>query len=132
MSYHITNYTYKQAKRLGVVVKPSLNKDKKIDVYRTSKTGTSKTGTSKTGTSKTGISKTGTRKTGTSKTGTRKTGTMKKIASVGAAGMNDFPTYIQKKGLAFAKTRRRLYKMRHEKDRKTKWTRGWLADQLLW
>lgn len=122
MSYHITNYTYKQAKRLGVVVKPSLNKDKKIDVYRTSKTGTSKTG----------ISKTGTRKTGTSKTGTRKTGTMKKIASVGAAGMNDFPTYIQKKGLAFAKTRRRLYKMRHEKDRKTKWTRGWLADQLLW
>ena len=122
MSYHITNYTYKQAKRLGVVVKPSLNKDKKIDVYRTSKTGTSKTGTSKTG-----ISKTGTRKTGT-----RKTGTMKKIASVGAAGMNDFPTYIQKKGLAFAKTRRRLYKMRHEKDRKTKWTRGWLADQLLW
>jgi hypothetical protein len=98
MSYHITNYTYKQAKRIGVIVKPSLKKDKKIDVYRADK----------------------------------KNKTLKKIASVGAAGMNDFPTYIQKKGLVFAKTRRRLYKMRHEKDRKTKWSRGWLADKLLW
>jgi len=103
-SYKITNYTYKQAKRLGVVVKPSLDKTKKIDVYRTSKTGTDK----------------------------KNNKTMKKIASVGANGMNDFPTYIQKKGLTFAKTRRRLYKMRHEKDRKTKWSRGWLADKLLW
>ena len=101
MSYHITNYTYKQAKRIGVIVKPSLDKTKKIDVYKKNKT---------------------------SKTGT----TMKKIASVGAAGMNDFPTYIQKRGLTFAKTRRRLYKMRHEKDRHVKWTRGWLADKLLW
>jgi hypothetical protein len=102
--YKITNYTYKQAKRIGVVVKPSLDKTKKIDVYRTSKTGTDK----------------------------KKNKTLKKIASVGAAGMNDFPTYIQKRGLAFAKTRRRLYKMRHEKDRHTKWSRGWLADKLLW
>ncbi len=100
MPYHITNYTYKQAKRIGVVVKPSTNRIKKIDVYRKDKKN--------------------------------KKGTMKKIDSVGAAGMNDFPTYIQKKGLAFAKTRRRLYKIRHDKDRKTKWTRGWLADKLLW
>ena len=100
MPYHITNYTYKQAKKIGVVVKPSTNRIKKIDVYR--------------------------KDTG------KKNTTMKKIASVGAAGMNDFPTYIQKKGLTFAKTRRRLYKIRHDKDRKTKWTRGWLADKLLW
>ena len=100
MSYHITNYTYKQAKRIGVVVKPSLDKTKKIDVYKKDKKS--------------------------------KTGTMKKIASVGAAGMNDFPTYIQKRGLTYAKTRRRLYKMRHEKDRHVKWSRGWLADKLLW
>ena len=99
MPYHITNYTYKQAKKIGVVVKPSTNKIKKIDVFIKDK---------------------------------NKQGTMKKIASVGAAGMNDFPTYIQKKGLTFAKTRRRLYKIRHDKDRKTKWTRGWLADKLLW
>ena len=105
MPYHITNYTYKQAKRIGVTVKPSLDKTKKIDVYKTSKTGTNKKS---------------------------KKDTMKKIASVGANGMNDFPTYIQKRGLTYAKTRRRLYKMRHEKDRKIKWTRGWLADKLLW
>jgi hypothetical protein len=98
MSYKITNYTYKQAKRIGVTVKPSLKKDKKIDVYRPDK----------------------------------KNKTLKKIASVGAAGMNDFPTYIQKRGLVFAKTRRRLYKMRHEKDRHIKWSHGWLADKLLW
>jgi len=52
--YSITNYTYKQAKKIGVVVKPSTNKTKKIDVYKKGK----------------------------------------KLASVGANGMNDFPTYI--------------------------------------
>ena len=56
----------------------------------------------------------------------------KKIASVGANGMNDYPTYMQKNGLMYAKTRRRLYRMRHEKDRHIKWSHGWLADQLLW
>jgi hypothetical protein len=90
--YAITAYTYKKARQLGVVVKPSTNQTKKIDVYKKGK----------------------------------------KIASVGALGMNDFPTYIKKNGLNYAKTRRRLYKMRHEKDRHTKWTRGWLADKLLW
>ena len=56
----------------------------------------------------------------------------KKVASVGAAGMNDFPTYIRTRGLTYAKTRRRLYKMRHERDRHVKWSNGWLADKLLW
>jgi hypothetical protein len=105
MPYHITNYTYKQAKKIGVVVKPSTNRIKKIDVFIKDKN---------------------------KNRNKNKNGTLKKIASVGAAGMNDFPTYIQKKGLTFAKTRRRLYKIRHDKDRKTKWTRGWLADKLLW
>jgi len=92
MKYSITNYTRKRAKQIGVVVKPSTNPAKKIDVFRKSR----------------------------------------KIASVGAAGMNDFPTYIRTRGLTYAKTRRRLYKMRHERDRHTKWTNGWLADKLLW
>ena len=92
MPYTITPYTYAQAKRLGLVVKPSINKTKKIDVYKQGK----------------------------------------KLASVGANGMNDFPTYIKKRGLSYAKTRRRLYKMRHERDRHVKWSRGWLADRLLW
>ena len=56
----------------------------------------------------------------------------RKIASVGAAGMNDFPTYIRTRGITYAKTRRRLYKMRHERDRHVKWSNGWLADKLLW
>jgi hypothetical protein len=92
MVYNITNYTYKQAQKLGLKVKPSTNKTKKIDVYRK------------------GV----------------------KIASVGAYGMNDYPTYIKLKGIKYAKTRRRLYKIRHNKDRKIKGTNGWLADKLLW
>ena len=91
-SYKITKYTLDKAKKLGIEVKHSTNKTKKIDVYRKGK----------------------------------------KIASIGARGMNDFPTYIKKNGLGYAKTRRRLYKIRHEKDRHTKWSNGWLADKLLW
>ena len=90
--YHITSYTYKQAKKLGLKVVPSTNKTKKIDVYKNGR----------------------------------------KIASVGAYGMNDYPTYIQKKGIKYAKTRRRLYRIRHDKDRHIKGTNGWLADKLLW
>jgi hypothetical protein len=90
--YTITNYTYKQAKKLRLEVKPSTNKTKKIDVFKNKI----------------------------------------KIASVGAYGMNDFPTYMKKKGIQYAKTRRRLYKRRHEKDRHVKWSPGWLADKLLW
>lgn len=92
MAYKIKPYTYKRAKKLGVLVKPSTNKTKKIDVFKNNQ----------------------------------------KIASVGANGMNDYPTYIQKRGLRYAKTRRRLYKIRHEKDRKEKGTAGYYADQLLW
>jgi hypothetical protein len=54
------------------------------------------------------------------------------VASVGAKGMNDFPTYMKKCGRKYANTRRRLYKIRHNNDRKTRGTRGWWADKLLW
>ena len=86
--YSITNYTRKQAKKLGVIVKPSTNKTKKIDVYKSDR----------------------------------------KIASVGAYGMNDYPTYMKKNGIKYAKTRRRLYKIRHEKDRKKKMV-TWLVSR---
>jgi len=92
MSYTITKYTYKQAKKLGVTVKPSTNKTKKIDVYKKGK----------------------------------------KVASVGARGYNDFPTFMKLKGKKYAQTRRKLYKMRHEKDRHVKGSRGFYADVLLW
>jgi hypothetical protein len=90
--YSITNYTYKQAKKLGVVVKPSLNTSKKLNVFKDNK----------------------------------------KIASIGAYGMSNYPTYMKSRGVTYAKKRRRLYKMRHEKDRHIKWSRGWLSDKLLW
>lgn len=92
MPYNITKYTYKKAKKLGVTVKHSTNKTKKIDVFKNGE----------------------------------------KVASVGAYGMNDFPTYIKKNGMKFAKTRRRLYRIRHEKDRHEKGTPGFYADKLLW
>jgi len=90
--YPITQYTFKRAKKIGVVVKPSLNGKKKIDVYKDGD----------------------------------------KIASVGAFGMNDYPTYIKKCGKTYANKRRKMYKIRHSVDRKKKWSNGWLADQLLW
>ena len=91
-TYAITNYTYKQAKKLGVTVKPSTNKTKKIDVFKGNK----------------------------------------KVAAVGAYGMGDFPTFMRTEGMASAKEHRRRYKMRHEKDRHKRGSRGWYADKLLW
>jgi hypothetical protein len=92
MAYSITNYTKSQAKKLGVVVKPSSIKGKKIDVFKNDQ----------------------------------------KIASVGAIGYSDYPTYIKTKGKAYADERRRLYKIRHSKDRNVKGSDGYYADKLLW
>ena len=58
MNYKITSYTKNKANKLGVVVKPSKVKDKKIDVFKSGK----------------------------------------KIASIGAIGYKDYPTYLKTKG----------------------------------
>jgi hypothetical protein len=92
MSYIISKYTKDKAKRLGVDVKLSSVKGKKIDVFKNGK----------------------------------------KVASVGALGYSDYPTYIKEKGLAYANERRRLYKKRHSSNRNKKGSNGWYADQLLW
>ena len=92
MPYAITNYTKQQAKKLGVVVKPSSVKGKKIDVFKKGE----------------------------------------KIASVGALGYSDYPTYMKTKGKAYADERRKLYKIRHSKDRNVKGSDGYYADKLLW
>tara|TARA_R100001015_G_C4531701_1_gene97958 strand:+ start:97 stop:375 length:279 start_codon:yes stop_codon:yes gene_type:complete len=92
MPYRIKAYTKAQAKKLGVSVKPSKVKGKKIDVFKNGK----------------------------------------KIASVGAIGYNDYPTYKEKKGKKYADERRRLYKIRHNKDRKVRGSAGYYADKLLW
>jgi len=90
--YKIKRHTFIQAKKLGVQVKPSKTKGKKIDVFKNGK----------------------------------------KVASVGATGYNDYPTYIQKKGKKFADERRRLYKIRHKGNRKKRGSAGYYADKLLW
>ena len=56
----------------------------------------------------------------------------KKIASVGAKGYDDYPTYIIKKGKPYADEKRRLYKIRHSKDRNVINSNGYFADKLLW
>jgi len=55
-----------------------------------------------------------------------------KIVAVGASGYMDYPSYIKAKGKAYADERRRLYKIRHESDRKVRGSAGYYADKLLW
>lgn len=96
MGYRISSYTFEQARSLGVTVKPSTEKGKKIDVYR---------------------------------------GKVK-VASVGAIGYKDYPTYLEMerqgevpKGTAAMK--RKAYKARHV-FRNRRGTPAWYADKLLW
>ena len=56
----------------------------------------------------------------------------KKVASVGAMGYDDYPTYIIKKGKSYADERKRLYKIRHSKDKNIIGSNGYYADKLLW
>jgi hypothetical protein len=86
--YVITEYTKERARRLGLQVRPSTHKGKKIDVFKDGKY----------------------------------------LASVGAIGYMDYPTYMKRDGPAVAEERRRLYHIRHTKD-----TLGEnLARSLLW
>ena len=97
MAYNIKTYTKNQAKKIGVTVKPSKVKGKKIDVFKKGE----------------------------------------KVASVGAIGYKDYPTYmaLERKGKVpkgTAKERRKLYKIRHKNDRSVKNSNGYYADKLLW
>lgn len=97
MAYKILPYSFRKAKELGVVIKPSSNPLKKIDVFKNGK----------------------------------------KVATIGARGMNDYPTYLEKekKGYfekGYANKRRKLYKERHEKDRHRVGSNGYYADKILW
>ncbi|NBX49505.1 hypothetical protein EBT25_06085 [bacterium] len=55
-----------------------------------------------------------------------------KVASVGATGYKDYPTYQREDGKAIAEERRRLYHLRHAKDSQKKGTPGYYASLLLW
>ncbi len=56
----------------------------------------------------------------------------KRVASVGALGYSDYPTFMKTRGIAYAKKRRSLYDQRHEKDMHRKGSPGWFAKKLLW
>jgi hypothetical protein len=97
MAYKILPYSFLQAIKLNVTIKPSTNIFKKIDVFKKGN----------------------------------------KVASIGARGMNDYPTYMEKekKGYyekGYASKRRKLYKERHEKDRHVIGSAGYYADKILW
>ena len=87
--YEIQPYTYEQAKKHNVIVKPSSNPKKKIDVFKDNK----------------------------------------KIASIGATGYLDYPTYL-KHDKALAEERRKLYKARNK--RNSDIGNGYWANVLLW
>jgi hypothetical protein len=89
MVYEILPYSFKKAKDLGVDIKPSTKKGKKIDVFKNNKL----------------------------------------VTSIGAAGMGDYPTYLKNDGKTFADERKRLYKIRHSKN---KGIAGKLASEILW
>ena len=52
-----------------------------------------------------------------------------KIASVGALGYSDYPTYIVNNGKSYADERKRLYNIRHKND---SGINGFYAKKLLW
>jgi hypothetical protein len=52
-----------------------------------------------------------------------------RVASIGASGMGDYPTYLKNEGKAYADERRRLYRVRHSKN---KGVAGFYASNLLW
>ena len=87
--YQITDYSYRQAKMLGVEIKKSTNKTKKIDVFKNGE----------------------------------------KIATIGAIGYKDYPTYIKEKGKSYADTRKKLYYIRHSKN---KGLNDFYAKKILW
>ena len=88
--YLIQPYSYQQAERLGVLIKPSTNPLKKLDVFQQGK----------------------------------------KVASIGAMGYSDYPSFLKKDGKAVAEERRRLYHLRHTADEKG--TPSYWSKRLLW
>jgi hypothetical protein len=92
MVYDIKQYSFNQAKKLGVTIKPSTKKNKKIDVFKDNE----------------------------------------KVASIGSLGMNDYPTYLEEYGKDFAQNRRRLYRIRHNKNIYKKDSPGFYANRILW
>jgi hypothetical protein len=54
------------------------------------------------------------------------------LVSIGNYGSLDYAYYLYYVGVEKAEERKRLYKIRHQKDRLVKGTAGYYSDQLLW
>jgi hypothetical protein len=55
-----------------------------------------------------------------------------KIASIGATGYGDFPTWTKLKGKTYADEKRRLYRLRHKGEEKVLGSNGYYAWYILW
>ena len=106
MPYKIKQYTLDQAKKHGVIVKPSTNKKKKIDVFKKIK----------------------------EKDGKEVLKKLVSVGAIGYLDYPTY-MMLEKQGKVkpgTADARRKNYKKRHAKDRKKPRTPGWYADKLLW
>ncbi len=101
MGYTITAYSRRQAKKLGVIIKQSTRKGKKLDVFKKVKNSKGEI-------------------------------VLKRVATIGALGMGDYPTFMKTKGKEFADKRRKAYKSRHQKNRVVVGSNGYYADKILW
>jgi hypothetical protein len=90
--YQIQPYSFTQAKKHNVIIKPSTRKGKKVDVFDKNQ---------------------------------------KFITSIGQIGYKDYPSYL-KVDRNLAEEKKRLYKIRHNKDRNVPMTAGFFADKILW
>ena len=92
MTYKIKDYSYNQAKKLNVKIKPSTNPNKKIDVFNND-----------------GL----------------------KLASIGAVGYNDYPSYLEK-DKKLAEIKRQNYWKRHKNNVNNKNGAGYYSARILW
>ncbi len=92
-SYKIKRYSFIQAKKLNVKIKPSSNIKKKIDVFNQEG---------------------------------------KKVASIGAQGYKDYPTFLKEDGKQVADKRRKAYKSRHAKTAEKVGSPSYFAYNILW
>ena len=91
-NYIITEYTYNKARELGLTVKVSKNKLKKVDVYRDNIF----------------------------------------LNSIGDSRYQDYPHYIITYNKEYADKRKLLYHNRHKQNSNVKYSKQWLALNLLW
>ena len=91
-NYVITKYSFDKARELGLSIKVSKNKMKKIDVYKDNIF----------------------------------------LGNIGDSRYNDYPHYCIIYNKEYADKRKLLYHNRHKKNSDVKYSKQWLAKNLLW